>query len=296
MLLPRLDQLGGVAGKTILIHHEQGFGDTLQFLRYAPLLSAAGARVALWMPEELARLLRAQQGLGELYIGTVTLPRFDYHCPMLSLPRAFGTTLATIPAGAPYLQADPALAWSWAGRLPPPGRCRVGLVWAGEPKPGDPGAAALERKRSIGLQTLAPILGLPGADFVSLQRGPAQHQAEAFIRAGLISDPMWGVTDFADTAAIIANLDVVVSIDTSVAHLAGAMGKPVLLVDRYDNCWRWLAGRADSPWYPTMRIFRQHMPGDWDSVAGWAAASLNDFIARLAAAKSAARESAAGGG
>jgi Tfp pilus assembly protein PilF len=290
MLLPRLATLGSiaggsVAGRTIVVHHEPGFGDTLQFLRYAPLLQRAGARVVLWMQDELARLLRAQPGMSELYSTAITLPRFDYHCPVMSLPRVFGTILETIPAEVPYIQADPALIQAWAARLPPrpQGGCRAGLAWAGEPPAFDTEAAILDRKRSVTLGALAPLFAVPGAGFVSLQHGAAAHQADEQIRAGLIHDPMWGVTDFADTAAIIANLDVVVSVDTAVAHLAGAMGKPVMLLDRYDNCWRWLSGRADSPWYPTLRIFRQPQPGAWHTVALRAAASLEDFIARLTA-------------
>jgi tetratricopeptide (TPR) repeat protein len=258
LMLPKLAHLGGVQGRTVLIYHEEGFGDTLQFLRYAPMLAERGARVIAWMPAELVRLVRGQAGIAEALTGNVTLPRFDFHCPIISLPHVFDTGLETVPAKIPYIAADPALAEAWAVRLPV-APLRVGLVWAGEPRAYDPAALALDRRRSLDFVALAPVLAAPGATFVSLQTGAAAEQA-----GGAIHDPMRGVRDFADTAAIIASLDLVVSVDTAVAHLAGGMGKPVFLLDRYDNCWRWLTRRNDSPWYPTMRIFRQARMGEWE--------------------------------
>jgi hypothetical protein len=253
-----------------VIYHEEGFGDTMQFLRYAKLLSDAGARVILWAPSELVRLTRGQAGIAEVLTGDVNLPKFDYHCPIISLPYVFGTTLTTIPAPVPYIKADAELARDWALCLPD-GR-KVGLVWAGEPRSYDPGAQALDRRRSLHASALAPMTAIDGLSFVSLQMGTARSQ----IATG-VHDPMANVRDFADTAAIIANLDLVVSVDTAVAHLAGAMGKPVFLLDRYDNCWRWLHGRTESPWYPTMRIFRQHRMGDWTGAIAAATAALRDF-------------------
>jgi hypothetical protein len=172
----------------------------------------------------------------------------------------------------PYIAAEPERAQRWAGRFNAarlPGGPRIGLVWSGEPRAYDPTAQALDARRSIPFETLRPLTELPGFAFVSLQMGRAWSQVSPPVH-----DPMGEVRDFADTAAIIANLDLVVSVDTSVAHLAGAMGKPVYLLDRYDNCWRWLAGRTDSPWYPTLRIFRQPHMGDWGSVVQAAAAAL----------------------
>ena len=172
---------------------------------------------------------------------------------------------------APYLTADPALTATWSARLPKDG-LSVGLVWAGQARPWLHGFGSMDRRRSAGLAAFAPLATVRGVNFVSLQAGtPAAQEAPDGL---ILTDPMDAVRDFADTAAIIANLDAVIAVDTSVAHLAGAMGKPVFLLDRYDNCWRWLHGRADTPWYPTMTIFRQPRPGDWTSPMHRAASSL----------------------
>ncbi len=248
-----LSGLESVAGKTVLLLHNEGYGDTLQFIRYAPLLAAAGARPAALVPPQLRRLLR--------FNGIQTIdgpaPPYDAWCHISDLPGVFRTTLDTIPGSLPYLRPDPALVARWAPTLPP-GR-RVGLVWAGEARLHDAGAATTDKLRSLDVGQLGPLLAAPGVQWISLQHGrPAP--AGAF-------DAMAGVADFADTAAIIAAMDLVVSVDTSVAHLAGAMGVPVLLLDRFDNCWRWLSGRNDSPWYPgVLRILRQERPGDWAGV------------------------------
>jgi hypothetical protein len=190
------------------------------------------------------------------------LPDFDLHCPMLSLPLAFGTTLASIPAGTPYLHADAAQAALWGTRLAAAGEgVRIGLAWAGNPSEQTPAGGALDRRRSIDPGRLAPFFAVPGLRFFSLQKdGPAAPADFA------LTDVMPEMGDFADTAALVANLDLVVSVDTAVAHLAAALGKPVWLLDRFDPDWRWLFGRRDSPWYPTLRIYRQPRPGDWDSV------------------------------
>jgi len=203
-------------------------------------------------------------------VPTGALPRFDVWCPMLSLPRLFGTTLDRMPPATPYLHADPAAAARWAARLPQ-GGLRVGVAWAGGLHPNDPTAAATDRVRSMAPRYLAPLAALPGVRLVSLQLGVAPPPDLG------MADPMPDVRDFADTAGIVANLDVVVSVDTSVAHLAAGMGKPVLLLDRYDACWRWLHGRTDSPWYPTLTILRQPSPGDWPSAVAAAAAALSGF-------------------
>ena len=272
LLLPSVAGLD-LAGRTVLVWHEEGFGDTLQFCRYIRLLAARGARVVAWVPAELARVFATVEGVAEILVGPAAPPPFDWHCPFFSLPRAFATTLHTIPAQA-YLRADPALTAAWAERLPRTGDMRVGLVWAGQARPWVASFTALDRRRSTSLTTLAPLGAVAGATFVSLQKGdPAADAANP--PGGLeLHDPMEGVADFADTAAIIANLDAVVSVDTSVAHLAAAMGAKVLLLDRYDSCWRWLAGREDSPWYPSLRILRQPVSGDWATVVARAAAIL----------------------
>ena len=282
-LLPDLAAAGDLRGRTILLTHEEGFGDTIQFVRYAPLLAARGARVILALPPPLMRLLAPLAPVVPL---AGPLPDHDFHCPFFSLPRAFATTLESIPAAVPYLAADPTLVAAWAARLRPSsggGTPRVGLVWAGQARPWLPGFATLDRRRSASLADFAPLARLAGARFVSLQAGPSAAEAACPPRGLTLCDPMAEVRDFTDTAALIAGLDLVVSVDTAVVHLAGAMGTPVFLLDRYDSCWRWLSGRTDSPWYPRMRIFRQERPGDWTGpmrrvAAAIGAASYGDDV------------------
>jgi Flp pilus assembly protein TadD len=271
-LLPAVSDTGDLTGRTVLLTHEEGFGDTLQFLRYAPLLVRLGARVLAWVPAPLVRLVQTAPGIAAVFTGDGA-PPFDFHCPFISLPRAFETTVTTVP-GEPYLAADPALAAIWEKRLPP-SAMRVGLVWTGQARPWLPGFSMLDRRRSAGLAAFAPLAAVPGVLFVSLQKGPAQDEVHQVPDGMNLYDPMEMAEDFADTAAIVANLDLVISVDTAVVHLAGAMGKPVFLLDRYDNCWRWLSGRADSPWYPTMTIFRQEKQDVWSAPMARAAAALH---------------------
>jgi hypothetical protein len=248
-------------GRTLLIRPEGGFGDTLQFCRYAPLAATLGWTVYLEVQPELARLLRDLPGVAGVIASGAPRPAFDMVCPMLSLPRAFGTRLDTIPSSRHYLQADPAETSAWGQRLRAYGSApRVGVLWAGNPRLHEPAHAALDRRRSMPVAGLAPILALPEYRFFSLQK-----DVRASADLPLI-DLMSEVEDFADTAALIANLDLVIAVDSAVAHLAAAMGKPVWLLDRFDSCWRWLEDRQDSPWYPSLRIYRQHSPGDWDQV------------------------------
>jgi hypothetical protein len=263
------------AGHVLLIHAEQGFGDTLQFCRYAALASARGLRVVLEVQPPLVRLLRSLPGVERVMARGEALPEFDLHCPMLSLPRAVGTTLETIPSAGSYLQADPLGVASWERRLAAMDRpgLRVGLVWAGNPRRHSPAAAALDARRSIAPQRLAPLLDLPGLHWLSLQKdGPAAPEAFA------LTDFMAGMDDFADTAALVATLDLVISVDSAMAHLAAALGKPVWVLDRFDPCWRWLTGRRDSPWYPTLRLYRQPQPGDWDSVLAEVVHDLHGLV------------------
>lgn len=269
-LLPALRPGDSLIGATVLALHEEGFGDTLQFSRYLPLLAERGAHVVLYVPPALERLMARLPGVASIVTDTRALPVHDFVCPMFSLPRVFATTPRSVPPAVP-----PALdGWEvmrWARRVPTHG-LRVGLVWAGQARPSAPGFRILDRRRSVGLAALAPLAAVPGISLVSLQSGPPARQPRP---AGMIlADPMSEVTDFADTAAIVRNLDVVVSVDTAVAHLAGMLGKPVFLLDRYDGCWRWLHSRRDSPWYPDLTIFRQPEPGDWSSVIGQVAAAL----------------------
>lgn len=259
-------------GKTILLHAEQGFGDTLQFCRYAPLVAQAGGRVVLEVQPALCRLLASLPGVAAIIPAGEALPAFDLHCPLMSLPLAFGTTLHTVPADVPYLRADPSGVAAWRERLAGvPGR-RIGLVWGGSSRLDQPHAAAIDRRRSMPLEALAPLAGVTGCSFVSLQLGaPARQPAPPGLH---LHDPTAELRDWADTAALVAALDLVISVDTAVAHLAAALGKPVWLLNRYDTCWRWLLGRDDSPWYPTLRQFRQPAFGDWATPVARAARAL----------------------
>jgi tetratricopeptide (TPR) repeat protein len=269
-LLPSLSELGDLSELTIVALHEEGFGDTLQFLRYLPPLAERGARVIACVPQPLVRLMRMVPGVAQVVTDAKRLPPHDFVCPFFSLPRAFGTTVHTIPP-APRLRPDPALTHQWLSRLPRDG-VLAGLVWAGQARPWLPGFRTLDRRRGIGLAALQPLTGVSGVHFVSLQMGPAARQAPP---AGMrLLNPMPKFADFAETAALIAALDVVISVDTSVVHLAALLGKPVFLLDRYDGCWRWLSERTDSPWYPDLTIFRQEQPNDWAVPMARATASL----------------------
>lgn len=249
-----------LSGRSILVHDEGGYGDTLQFVRYVPLLQARGARVVLRVQPPLVRLMqRSLPGVVVIARGAA-LPRTDFHCPMISLAHGFGTTLETVPATLPYLAACPEATAAWDARLG--GGLRVGLVWAGESRAGQRHVHAMDRRRSMRLAMLAPLAGVPDVRLIGLQMGAAEA-----VPAGMaLLDPMGAMRDFDDTASLVAALDLVISVDTAVAHLAGALGRPTWVLSRYDACWRWLAGRSDSPWYPTLRVTRQARPGDWCSV------------------------------
>ena len=263
----------------MLLTHEAGYGDTLQFCRYVPLLAARGARIVLAVRRRCNGCWAGCRASEGCVAANAALPDYDWHCPMMSLPSVFATTLETIPAEVPYITADPAMVADWAARLPAAPGLRVGLVWAGQARPWLPGFATVDTRRSTSLAQFAPLGAVEGVRFVSLQADAPGSEARDPPPGLALHDPMASVTDFADTAAIVANLDLVVSVDTSVAHLAGALGKPVFLLDRYDNCWRWLSGRSDSPWYPTLRIFRQTKIGDWAPVMRQAAAALAEVAA-----------------
>ena len=250
-----------LGGRTLLLTCEQGLGDTLQFCRYASLAARRGGRVVLEAPPELASLLSSLEGVEVVAEGD-PLPAFDLHSPLMSLPLLMGTELDTVP-GEPYLRADPGKAAAWRARLGPARKPRVGIVWASGRRPGRPDKRA-DLRRDIPLLKLLEA-ARPDLEFVSLQKGLA---AEAELKAApsAVTDPTTDLRDFADTAALMEALDLVISVDTAPAHLAGALGKPAMTLLRYDACWRWLTGRADSPWYPSMRLLRQPVPGDWDSV------------------------------
>jgi hypothetical protein len=228
------------------------------------MVAAAGGRVALVVPKALCRLMSTLDGVAEIMSDEGdALPPFDYHCPLLSLPFAFGTTMEKIPSPAWYLSADPSPWAELLGSLP---GLKVGLVWAGKSRTAQPHAVAIDKRRSMRLADMAPLLKVPGCSFVSLQLGPPASQIQLLPDGAGLRDVSSRLQEWSDTAALIAGLDLVIAVDTAVAHLAGALGTPVWLLNRFDSCWRWLLNRDDSPWYPSMRLFRQTTAGDWDGV------------------------------
>jgi tetratricopeptide (TPR) repeat protein len=256
-------------GKTILLHGEQGVGDSIQFVRYVPLVQARGARVVLAVHRELKSLL---SGMAEAVLAEdEILPAFDLRCPLPSLPLAFGTTLATVPAQVPYLHPRGSQVADWKRRLPESLALRVGLAWAGNP------AHKNDRNRSMAFEWLAPLLAVPHVQFVSLQKG-VSGDAEALSRARRWVDLASALEDFSDTAAAMANLDLIISVDTAVAHLAGALAKAVWVLLPFSPDWRWLLDREDSPWYPSARVFRQPAAGDWSNVIARVTAELECLV------------------
>ena len=257
-------------GAIILLHAEQGLGDTLQFIRYAPLVAARGGRVFLEVQPRLRRLLEGMSGVERVIVRGDTLPEFAWHSPLMSLPLAFRTTVDTIPVATPYLRADPALvAAAWQVCPPIDKRLRVGLAWAGNPSnKGD-------AQRSMALEQLAPLADVPNAIFYSLQLGAAAEQIQPLQDRFPLIDACSRDKDFAETAAVAATLDLVISVDTSTAHLAGAMGLPLWVMLPHLADWRWMEEREDNPWYPTARLFRQPARGDWVSVVQALCAALH---------------------
>jgi hypothetical protein len=228
------------------------------------MVAAAGGRVMLVVPKALHRVMRTLDGVSVLLTEEDdVLPPFDYHCPLLSLPFAFGTTMETIPARPGYLRGN---AGPWRGFLDGLPGLKVGVVWAGRSRTAQPHAVAIDKRRSMRLADMAPLLALPGCSFVSLQLGPPAAQMEMLPEGAVLHDVSHRLGDWADTAGLIAGLDLVIAVDTAVAHLAGALGRPVWMLNRFDSCWRWFQGRDDTPWYPAMRQFRQARRGDWAGV------------------------------
>ena len=264
-----------LAGKRILLYAEQGLGDTLQFIRYAPLVAGLGAEVLVRCPQALVRLLSGMAGISHVLTADEMPQGLDYVCPIMGLPRRFATTLATIPASVPYLAPPVATRSAWAAALAArSGKPRIGLVWAGDPRPHDPEASRIDRRRSMSLSLMAPLLQLEDVEFHSLQIGRAARElAESPWRERVRT---WDdkLADLAETAALLQQLDLLISVDTAVVHLAGALARPVWLLSRFDGCWRWLRDRDDSPWYPTLRLFRQHRPDSWPEVIAEVAAAL----------------------
>ena len=234
------------ADKTVLIHAEQGLGDTIQFIRYAPLCRARGGRVVFECPKPLVELLRGVDGVDQMVSRGEPVSPFDFHTPLLNLPRIFGTTLADIPAPPPL---DPV-----------EGRLRVGIVWQGNPR------HKTDRNRSCPLNHFEALARRDDLTFYSLQVGPVAADLEDLAVDASIHDMGTQLNNFADTAAVVAQLDLVITVDTAMAHLVGALARPVWTLLPFAPDWRWLLGRDDSPWYPTMRLFRQARPGDWHDV------------------------------
>lgn len=262
-----------VEGRTVLLHAEQGFGDTIQFARYAPMVADRGARVLVRAHPLLTRLLGTLDPRLTIQANDGPMPAHDRHCPLMSLPRAFGTVPETIPARSAYLGADPALVERWAPRFAGAAGPRIGLVWAGNPR------HANDHNRSLPPGRLAPLFAARGARFFSLQTGDARADLARLPADGVV-DLIDGVTDFADTAAILMHLDLLIAVDTAIVHLAGALGRPCWLLLPYAPDWRWLLDRADSPWYASLRLFRQPRPCDWETTVATVAACLRALCAR----------------
>jgi tetratricopeptide (TPR) repeat protein len=255
-----------VRGRTLLLHAEQGQGDTLQFARYVPQVAARGARVVLEVQPTLKSLLARIEGAERVLGRGEMLPPFHLHCPLMSLPLALGGE-GVPPAAVPYLQPSPAAVRKWEALLGEKAAMRIGVVWSGQPGHHN------DRNRSLALERLLP-LAATGAQLVSLQK-EVRPQDEAVLRANAgIRHFGADLVDYADTAALVSLLDLVISVDTSVAHLTGALGKPAWILLPFVPDWRWQLGREDSPWYPQARLFRQPKAGDWDSVIAALLAAL----------------------
>jgi hypothetical protein len=263
-----------LAGRTLLVHAEQGAGDAIQFVRLVSAVAVRGARVVLECADSLAPLFASVQGVAAVVRKGQPLPPFEFYIPLLSLPHRLGLTLDSIPSGAPYLRPPrerrvPPL----PGARPGAGPFKVGLAWQGNPRQKN------DRQRSLAPELLDPLLGVSGVTFYSLQVPPAQTSpqrktpSEHYCNARLVPLGQF-IHDYADTALLMDQLDLVITVDTSVAHLAGALGRPVWVLLPYAACWRWLRDRADTPWYPSMRLFRQSTPGNWPGLIREVGAAL----------------------
>ena len=263
-------------GKTILLHGEQGFGDTIQFCRYAPLLAAGGAQIILEVDKSLVELMRGVSGVAQIIAKGEPLPNFQVHCPLGSLPFALATRLATIPADVPYLAVPQLHREKWRAKLGPADARRIAVSWAGNANFKN------DYNRSIGLHAMSPLFADSDVQFFSIQKDLRAGDAELLRRHPKLIQLGKEIESFSDTAAIVSLMDAVISSDTSVVHLAGALAAPIWTLLAYAPDWRWLLGRDDCPWYPTMRLFRQTKPGDWASVIAAAAKALATVVPRRA--------------
>ena len=264
---PALSSLESIKGATVFLYGEQGLGDHIHFCRYAKLVADKGAKVVLEAPKPLFHSFKSLDGISQLIEVGQSVPPFDYHCSLMSLPRAFRTTLDNVPNKVPYLFAEPNKINAWANKLGAKSKLRIGLVWSGGFRPNQPEVWATNQRRNMPLAQFGPLRVLD-ADFYSLQKGePAVSELKESLGSGwngpAIIDWTDELNDFSDTAALIENLDLIISVDTSTAHLAGAMAKPVWLLNRFDIEWRWL---PNSPWYPTIKLYRQKEADNWDDV------------------------------
>ncbi len=260
-----------IAGRTVLVHFEQGLGDTLQFVRYVDLIVQAGARVVLRVQKALLPLLHAYPGTAQVIGENDPVPDFDLHCPLLSLPAALKTGATDIPGAIPYLHADPQKSAHWREIIGGvTDRPRVGIAWAGLRTPSEHG------NRSMRLAELAPLLAA-NAQFVSLQKDVPHADRQSLRKLDSLLDVSNRLRTFADTAALVSQLDLVISVDTSVAHLAGALGTPVWIALLFTPDWRWQMNRSDSPWYPQARLFRQAVRGDWTEVIDRLKTALDEW-------------------
>ncbi len=264
----------GRPGERVLVLNDHGFGDTIQFVRYLPLMAAAGLETTFVCPPRLHRLLSSR--IAARFIGAPPNERFDAQIAVSSLPRAFGTRLDSIPADAPYLSAEPALCETWARRIGSAG-FKIGVVWQGNPHPD------ADRARSMPLAALAPLATIAGVRLISLQKGFGDEQLACLPAAMRVEtlgpDFDAGPDAFVDAAAAMTHLDLIVTCDTSIAHLAGALAQPVWVALKSDAEWRWMTKRTDSPWYPTMRLFRQTRRGVWSDVFEEMAQELGRMLA-----------------
>jgi len=273
-----------LAGKTILVYGEQGFGDSLQFMRYAPLIKKlySDATVYLEVRLPLKRLMETIKDIDKVFALGEKLPGgIDYVIPCMSLPRIFGTTIDNIPWNGPYFHIDEHDSSRWISSLDRlPKGVKVGLCWAGMSRDGNPLAQLVDQKRSTSLQMFAPAAKIPGISWVSLQKGPSTDQLKQCPAGMVIGDFTEEFYDFYDTGSMIQNLDLVIGVDTAVIHLAAALGKPTWMLNRWSGCWRWLQDKTDTPWYPSMRIFNQPAPGAWGPVIEEVAVALRQFVQR----------------
>jgi tetratricopeptide (TPR) repeat protein len=260
-----------LARKTVLLHAEQGLGDTIQFARYVPLVAADGARVIVEVQAELKSLMTRLNGVTAVVGRGEAAPPFDVHCPLGSLPLALHTDFATVPATIPYFAADAAKLAQWSARLAALPRPRIALSWSGNPNHDN------DRNRSIAFARLTPLFSAP-ATFISIQREVRPEDAAALAAERRVTDLGPALDDFGDTAAVLDLCDLVIAVDTAPAHLAGALGRPLWVLVPFAPDWRWTREAATTPWYPAARLFRQTVPGDWDSLIARVAEELRRFV------------------